>query len=98
MNESSPTTSPTLAEQLQGRRFVCAEFMYKPRPLDSRARRIFDFALASRLAELSRYDGSAVVLICDSQATRASLAELLDNYPSLTILSALVNPQPLAPT
>ena len=85
-----------VASRLRGKRFVSAEFLYKPRPTEPRARRVFDFALESRLAELSRYDDAAVLLICDSQATAASFADLPARYPRLTFVSALANPQPVA--
>lgn len=87
-----------LAPHLNGRRFVSAEFMYKPRPAEPRARRIFDFTLASRLSELSHYENSAVLLICDSAATVVSFADLPAAYPQLLFFAALVNPLPLAPT
>jgi hypothetical protein len=87
-----------LAERLCGQRFVSAEFMYKPRPTEPRARRVFDFTLASRLSELSRYEDAAVLLICDSAETVASLFYLPSSYPRLSFLAALVNPPPVAPT
>ncbi|MEO8393807.1 MAG: hypothetical protein ABI700_12520, partial [Chloroflexota bacterium] len=86
------------ADQLQGRRFINAEFMYKPRPQEARARRVFDFALTSRLEELSRHDHSAVLLICDSQPTIDSFADLPVAYPRLTFVSAITNPEPVAPS
>lgn len=87
-----------LAERLNGRRFVSAEFMYKPRPTEPHSRRVFDFTLGSRLNELSRYDSAAVLLICDRVATVASFADLPAAYPHLPILAAIVNPQPISPT
>ncbi len=89
-------TSPNdIAALLPACRLLSAEFMYKPRPADPRARRVFDFTLASRLAELSRYDSAAVLLLCDSLATLDSLAHLPTEYSRLRFLAAIVNPQPL---
>lgn len=76
-------------------RLLSAEFMYKPRPSEPRERRVFDFTLASRLAELSRYDGAAVLLLCNSQTTLDSLAHLPGDYPRLHFVTAIVNPEPL---
>ncbi len=90
-------SSPAVAAQLSGCRLISAEFMYKPRPTEPRARRVFDFALASRLAELSRYDDAAVLLICDSAASADSLSDLPAQYPKLEITAALANPEPVAP-
>ncbi|HVU12094.1 MAG TPA: hypothetical protein VHD90_12490 [Phototrophicaceae bacterium] len=72
--------------------------MYRPRPTEPRARRVFDFTLDSRLRELSRYDGAAVVLICDSQSTADSFADLPTQYPHLTFLSVIANPEPIRPS
>jgi hypothetical protein len=89
-------SSSDIAARLQGQRFVAAEFMYKPRPVTPRERRVFDFTLASRLTELSAYDSAAVVFICNSQLTIDSLAHLRAEYPRLTMLATVVNPQPVA--
>ncbi len=77
--------------------FLSAEFMYRPRPIDPRARRVFDFALAARLSELSRYADAGVLLICNSEATAESLTHLAAEYPRLAFETALVNPLPLPP-
>jgi hypothetical protein len=71
--------------------------MYKPRPTEERARRVFDSCLDSRLSELSRHTNAAVLLICDSQATIDSFADLPAAYPKLTFTAAVVNPKPLPP-
>ncbi|MBI1256751.1 MAG: hypothetical protein GC204_04725 [Chloroflexi bacterium] len=84
------------ADQLRGRRFITAEFMYRPRPREPRARQVFDFALNSRLEELSRCNQAAVLLICDSAATGNSFADLPSRYPGLTFVTAIVNPEPIA--
>ncbi len=76
---------------------ISAEFMYRPRPTEARARRVFDYTLAARLSELSRYDSAGVLLICDSPATADNLAHLPAEYPRLDFQTALVNPQPLSP-
>lgn len=78
-------------------RFLSAEFMYRPRPTEPRARRVFDYALAARLSELSRYPDAAVLLICDREATAASLAHLPADYPRLAFSTAFANPPPLPP-
>src|SRR5687768_6955701 len=91
-----PTQSPAdIAARLQGQRLVAAEFMYKPRPIELRERRVFDFTLVSRLSELSHYDGAAVMFVCDSQETIDSLAHLPAEYPRLAMLASLVNPTPV---
>lgn len=76
-------------------RLISAEFMYKPRPTEPRARRVFDFTLDSRLSELSRCEDAVVLLICDSEATAASFADLATAYPKLVFETAIVNPQPV---
>ncbi len=83
---------------LRGARLISAEFMYKPRPTAPRERRVFDFALASRLSELSRYDAAAVLLICNDDLTVASFADLPETYPRLRFTAAIANPQPLPRT
>lgn len=69
--------------------------MYKPRPTGTREQAVFDFTLASRLQELSRYDAAAVVFICNDQPTIDSLAHLPAAYPRLLMLARIVNSQPL---
>lgn len=88
--------SEVMAERLHGRRMVSAEFMYRSRPAEPRARRVFDYTLASRLNELSQYDDAAVVLICDSEATAASFDDLPEGYPRLQFAAVLANPEPVA--
>lgn len=96
MNTSLPILdTPEVLARLQGRRLVCAELMYKPRPDEPRARHVFDFTLQSRLSELCRYDDSAVVFVCDSAATADSLAHLRAVFPQLPMLAAIANPEPL---
>ncbi|HEX2906498.1 MAG TPA: hypothetical protein VHO69_06530, partial [Phototrophicaceae bacterium] len=72
-----------MAVNLRDCRLIAAELMYKPRPSAERERRVFDFTLAARLVELSRYDGAAVVWIADSAETIASLNYLQAEYPRL---------------
>ena len=84
--------------RLAGRFLISTEFMYRPRPDDPRERHVFDFTLASRLAELSRYERAAALFICNSAPTIDSLAYLRDLYPHLTLLAAVANPEPIAPT
>ena len=92
------TSASEVAHKLLGQRWISAEFMYKPRPPDARSCLVFDFALNSRLTELSRYDHAAVLLICNSQATIDSLAHLPSAYPRLEFVSVIVNPQPVTPS
>ncbi len=87
-----------VAAALSGARLISAEFMYKPRPSSARERRVFDFALASRLSELSRYDEAAVVLICNAAATVESFADLPAAYPRLRFAAAITNPEPVLQT
>ncbi len=86
---------PEIVTALRGRRFVSAELMYLPRPAAARERRVFDFTLASRLEELSRYERAAVVFVCDSPATADSLAHLPGTFPHLLLLAVEANPAPL---
>jgi hypothetical protein len=78
------------ASALQERRFVSAEFMYRPRPAPGRERIVFDFTLHSRLSKLGARD--AVLFICNSQETADSLGEFQSAYPHLLIVSAITNP------
>ncbi|MCC6805703.1 MAG: hypothetical protein IT319_22670 [Anaerolineae bacterium] len=89
---------PAAAERLRDARLVSAEFMYKPRPAEPRARRVFDYALVSRLNELSQHQPAAVVLICDSEATAASFADLPAAYPHLRFAAVAANPELVADT
>lgn len=91
------TSTSAAAERLGGVRLISAEFMHKPRPAEPRARRVFDYALASRLGELSQHDDAAVALICDSAATADSFSDLPDAYPRLQFAALLANPEPVAP-
>ena len=96
-NQIELLDSPTaLAQRLRGQRLVSAEFMYKPRPADEApSRRVFDYTLASRQLELSRYDDAALLLICDSSETLDSLAHLSVQSPRLPVFAAITNPVPL---
>jgi hypothetical protein len=88
-------THPTdLAAQVGGIRFLVAEFMYRPRPAESRARAVFDYAWRSRLAQLDARD--CVLLLCDSPVTLESLQPVLADYPQLRVAWAVVNPLPVA--
>ncbi len=81
---------------LSGQQWVCAEFMYKSRLSGGRERRVFDFTLASRLTELSRYNDAAVLFLCSDQGTADSLHDLRDAYPQLRMITTLVNPEPVS--
>lgn len=85
------------AARLQGAAYVSAEFIYQPRPTETRARAVFDFALRSRLAELQRTPGAAVLLIGRDEAAIASLAPLLEDVPALPVVAAITNPVPVDP-
>lgn len=87
-------TVAAVAAACAGRRFVNAEFMYTLPPADARSRRVFEYALRSRLAALSSED--AVLLICDSAATIRALAPLAAEFPHLKTLAAITNPAPYA--
>jgi len=89
-------------EVLRDKRFVSVEFMYKPRPSDTgydarRRRSVFDYALKSRLDELAHYPDSALILCCNDQRTADSLSDLREQYPTLPIYIAFVNPEPHVP-
>lgn len=78
---------------LAGRRFVDAEFMYRPRPTNERERVVFDYTLRSRLAQLAPQD--AVLFICDRFETIQSLAVFEDNFPNVMMLACITNPLPV---
>jgi hypothetical protein len=90
----SISPSDALRLELRDRSLIAVEFMYRPRPTDLRRRRVFDFALDSRLRELNASDGAACLLLCDSAATAASFAHLPAAYPRLPLYAALINPLP----
>lgn len=79
-----------VAMLLAGRRYVDAEFMYKPRSAGKRERIVFDYSLNSRLAQLDSQD--AVLFFCDSQQTIDSLKSFQDHYPHLQMVAVIVNP------
>lgn len=79
-----------LAAHLPGVRFLVAEFMYRPRPVEPRAQAVFDYAWRSRLAQLD--DQDAVLLLCDQPATLESLQPVLQDYPHLRVCWSVVNP------
>lgn len=86
-----------IVTRLRGRKLVCTEFMYRARSDDPRERAVFDFTLATRLAELRRYEHAAVLFLCNNLATVASLAHLPAAYPNLTMVTAIVNSEPVDP-
>jgi len=95
---TTPTTDPrTAAEQLDGCTTISAEFIFQPRPTEPRARQVFDFALRSRLAELSRTQGAAALLIGRDEAALASLTPLMEDYRLLPVVAAVANPTPIYP-
>ena len=73
---------------------LAAEFMYTPRPQGGREQVMFDYALRARLNALR--EGDTLLLLCDSAVTVDSLAPILRDFPHLTTLTHLVNPQPRA--
>lgn len=91
----TPVTTPDeAAAQLAGFRYVVSEFIYRPRPVEPRARAVFDYALRSRWDEV-RQERGALLLLCRDEAAFASLTPLLDAYPDVAVVTAVVNP-PLA--
>jgi len=88
-----PTPPTDLARALHGARCVGVEFMYKPRPVEPRARLTFDLTLQSRLDELARTPDSAVVLLCADDATITSLQSIIASS-RIPVQTALVNPLP----
>lgn len=82
-------TTDEIARALDGRRFIDAEFMYKPPPT-GRALVVFDHALRSRLAELDARD--AALFICDSAATAEALTRYADLFPRPLMLATVANP------
>ena len=79
-----------VAAALGGRRFVDAEFMYKPHPSEGRARIVFDYTLHSRLSALESQD--AALFICNSPETAESFSDFESRYPHLRIIAAIANP------
>lgn len=65
--------------------------MYRPRPTDDRARLLFDYTLRARLHNLSEAD--TLLLICDSDTTRDSLAQILADFLHLSVQTVIVIPQ-----
>lgn len=83
-----------VAAVLAGRRFVDAEFMYKPRPPEGRARIVFDYTLNSRLSALESQD--AALFICNSPETAENFSDFESRYPHLTMVATIANPMPLS--
>ncbi len=81
-----------LAAQRYSIRLLNAEFMYKPRPLAPRPRRVFDYALHSRLHALSQTPDAAVVYICNDDHTLASLRHLPSLFPKVRHLFTITRP------
>lgn len=82
-------SAEAVASHLGTCRYLNAEFMYKPRPQLGRERMVFDFTLQSRLNVLSPED--AVLFICSSPETAASLGEITAQYPHLSFVAVIVN-------
>jgi hypothetical protein len=102
LNAGADRRAAEIAAQAADRRFISVEFIYKARPsgsdYDSRRRRaVFDYALRSRLTELARRSDAALILCCADSAAAASLAPILAEFPALTALTAVVNPEAHAP-
>ncbi len=68
--------------------FLSAELMYRPRPVDRRARAVFDFTFTSRVSRLT--DRDTLLILADSPETLDSLAPLLPAAPQ--IVTRIVNP------
>jgi hypothetical protein len=83
---------PDIATACARRRFLNAEFMYKPPPSEPRSRLVFEYALRSRLAELSSED--AVLFICHSAATVEGLAVIAAGFRHLHMMATIANPEP----
>ncbi len=79
-----------IAAVLAGRKFVNAEFMYKPRPPEGRSRIVFDYTLRSRLSALAAQD--AALFICKSQETAESFSEFEAEYPHILMVATIANP------
>ncbi len=79
-----------------GKRFIAAEFMYRPRPTIPREQLVFDAALSSRLAALDERD--AVLYVADSQATIDSLNDFQAQFPHVLMLAIITKPHPLTPS
>ncbi|MBL8157242.1 MAG: hypothetical protein JNM70_23920 [Anaerolineae bacterium] len=78
------------AQTFAGCRFLDAEFLYRPRPVPGRERLVFDAALRSRLSCLDARD--AVLLICDHEATAASLEDFPRDFPRPRFSALIANP------
>ncbi len=88
------TSALEAANHLGERHFIDAEFMYRPRPDGGREQIVFDYGLRSRLAALGTND--AVVFICDSETTIASLKPFEIEFPQLTKTAIITNPVPIS--
>ncbi|MBZ0289646.1 MAG: hypothetical protein K8I30_18635 [Anaerolineae bacterium] len=78
------------AAVLKGARYVNAELMYQPRPVNPRERIVFDYTLTSRLKQLEAQD--AVLFICDERQTVESLEIFQVRFPHLRMVAAIANP------
>lgn len=81
-----------IAAVLAGRKFIDAEFMYKPRPPAGRARIVFDYTLHSRLSALSSQD--AALFICNDRETAESFSELESQNAHVLMVATITNPSP----
>jgi len=79
-----------VAAVLTGRKFIDAEFMYKPCPTEGRARIVFDYTLHSRLSALTAQD--AALFICNSPETAASFSDFESQYPHVRMIATIANP------
>lgn len=70
-------------------RFLLAEMMYRPRPTDSRARAVFDFALSSRITALDERD--RLLFVCDSPQTIDSLTAFVQPIARCPVEYRIVN-------
>lgn len=85
-----------VAAALAGHRFVDAEFMYKPRPPEGRARIVFDYTLNSRLSALESQD--AALFICNNPETAESFSDFESRYPQVQMMAIIANPPPIVGT
>lgn len=91
MIELSPAPE-AVARALDGVRILSAELLYQPRPVNPKARAVFDHALRARLSALTGEDG--LLLLVNAPDTLASVSSLLDEYPLPRRAALIVNPAP----
>jgi hypothetical protein len=80
------------AAHLGGAHFLSAELLYRPRPVELRARAAFDHAFRARLSALNEGDG--LLVLANAPESVNSIAPLLAERPQVRAAALVVNPAP----